>query len=242
MANYKPVVALTCSQVEGTARLLEDYYKAIEKAGGVPLIVPFLTDIEILERISEFCDGILFSGGVDIDPLLYGEEPTKGLGEVTPERDFTEVNLCQMFFKRKKPIFGICRGIQLINIALGGTLYQDINHFDNVLKHYQQAPSWHGTHKVFIKEGSWLFEIFQNDEIFVNSFHHQAIKQVAPVLAVTAKASDGIIEAVESNEKGVFIVGVQWHPERMYPKSEQQFRLFQFFIEKVKQFKKGELL
>ncbi|AEH50326.1 gamma-glutamyl-gamma-aminobutyrate hydrolase family protein [Pseudothermotoga thermarum] len=238
----KPVVAITCSQVEGAARLPEDYFRAIEKANGVPFIVPAISSFDGLEKISELADAILFSGGVDVDPLQYGEEPAKELGEITPERDFTEINLCQMFFKKKKPIFGICRGIQLINVALGGKLYQDINHMPKVLKHYQQAPSWYGTHKVFIDEDSWLFEIFKNREILVNSFHHQAIKEVAPVLKVVARASDGIIEAVESKDKDFFIVGVQWHPERMFQRNEQQFRLFETFVEKVKELKKGVAL
>ncbi len=238
LQNHKPIVAITCSQVEGAARLPEDYFRAIEKAGGLPVIVPAISTFENLEKLCELADAILFSGGVDVDPLQYGEEPTRELGEITPERDFTEVNLCQMFYKNKKPIFGICRGIQLINVALGGTLYQDINQIPKVLKHSQQAPTWHGTHRVFIEEDSWLFQVFKTKEMLVNSFHHQAIKAVAPVLRVVAKASDGIVEAVESKDVNHFVVGVQWHPERMFQRNEEQFRLFEAFVEKVREFKK----
>lgn len=227
----RPIVGITCSLDEGSIRLNMDYYQAVEEAGGLPVPISILQKEEDLARLVDLLDGILFSGGVDIDPHHYGEEPHPGLGKVTPERDEIEIQLCREFHRRKKPIFGICRGIQLINVALGGTLYQDIkSQLPNVLKHYQEAPAHHPTHSVIVEKDSLLFSIVKAERFRVNSFHHQALKTIAPGLKVVARASDGIVEAVESNDEG-FVLAVQWHPERMFKHHEEHFELFKRFVE-----------
>lgn len=231
----KPKIGITCSMDEDTIKLNEAYYKALEKAGAIPLLIPVYRETDTVAELTELLDGILFSGGVDLDPHNYGEEPTKGLGQITPKRDEFEIDLCQKFFKLRKPIFGICRGIQLINVALGGTLYQDIySQCGNLLKHSQDAPTYHPTHRVFLHRDSLLHNLFQKDEILVNSFHHQAVKDLAPVLKAVAHSQDGIIEAVEKIDTESFVLGVQWHPERMIEKYEEQMKLFEIFVQRCK--------
>ncbi len=225
---------------EESIRLNTSYFRAIEEAGGLPILVPTLQTPESLSQLSELLDGILFSGGVDIDPKHYNEEPLPSLGQITPDRDELEISLCRIFYEKNKPIFGICRGVQLINVALGGTLYQDIKtQLGNVLKHQQDAPAHAPTHRVFIEKDSILFSIVRTEILPVNSFHHQAVKDVAPVLRITARASDGVIEAVESNDDR-FVLGVQWHPERMFNRYREHFELFRRFVEEcAKRGKRG---
>lgn len=236
----KPTIGITCSVDEDSARLNDAYYRALEGAGAVPVLIPAYSDSENILELVGLLDGVLFSGGVDLDPHSYGEEPIKGLGQITPNRDEIEIKLCQQFFKLKKPIFGICRGIQLINVALGGSLYQDIySQRQNVLKHSQDAPSYHPTHKIHLIENTFIHSVFQKSEILVNSFHHQAIKNLAPVLKATAHSEDNVIEAVENTDMDSFVLGVQWHPERMFQKYREQARLFEAFVERCANRKRG---
>lgn len=218
---------------EDSIKLNEAYYKVLEKAGAIPLVIPMYKDLNVVFELIELLDGILFSGGVDLDPHNYGEEPKNGLGKITPQRDELEINLCRAFFTAKKPIFGICRGIQLINVALGGTLYQDIySQHENPLKHSQDAPTHHPTHKIHIQRDSFLHSLFQKDEILVNSFHHQAIKDVSLALKAAAHSQDGIVEAVEKIDAQNFVLAVQWHPERMFEIHQEQLKLFEAFVER----------
>ncbi|MEJ5230330.1 MAG: gamma-glutamyl-gamma-aminobutyrate hydrolase family protein [Pseudothermotoga sp.] len=231
----KPTVGITCSVDENSSKLNEAYYKAVEKAGALPLMIPLYGDKQNLQRLAEILDGILFSGGFDLDPKWYDEEPRKGLGTITPLRDEQEIELCRVFFKIKKPIFGICRGIQMINVALGGSLYQDINtQHDRALKHSQDAPDFYPTHRVYLQKGTFLYSVFGKEEIPVNSFHHQAVKRVSPLLKVVAHAQDGIVEAVEKIDDETFVLAVQWHPERMVERYPEQLRLFEAFVENCK--------
>ncbi|MCS7175291.1 gamma-glutamyl-gamma-aminobutyrate hydrolase family protein [Pseudothermotoga sp.] len=227
----RPIIGVTCSVDQDALRLNMNYYQALEKAGVLPILIPILQHPENLFQLAEILDGILFSGGVDIDPHHYGEEPRMGLGQITPDRDEIEIELCKIFFEKKKPIFGICRGVQLINVALGGTLHQDVkSELKDVLKHYQEAPAYAPTHTVFIERDSLVFSIVGSEKLLVNSFHHQAIKMVSPFLKVVARASDGVIEAVESFDQDHFVLGVQWHPERMFEKHIEHFKLFDRFV------------
>ncbi len=229
----KPVIGVTCSVDQDFIKLNEAYYRALEKAGAVVFAIPVYDDHKNITELVDLLDGVLFSGGVDVDPHFYGEEPEKGLGQVTPKRDELEIKLCQAFFKAKKPIFGICRGIQLINVALGGSLYQDIySQCENVLKHSQDAPSYHPTHKIHLVQESFIHSLFKKSSIMVNSFHHQAIKKIAPVLKIVAYSQDNIIEAVEKIDADDFVLGVQWHPERMFERYREQMRLFEVFVER----------
>ncbi|KYO66837.1 gamma-glutamyl-gamma-aminobutyrate hydrolase family protein [Thermovenabulum gondwanense] len=230
----RPKIALTSSYIEEKAVLNEGYYLAVEKAGGIPFITPPLEEVT-LQEILEFVDGVLITGGPDVDPLLFGEDPVKELGEVSPARDKAEIFLVKEAFNRGLPVMGICRGIQVINVALGGSLYQDLpSQLKGSIKHSQSAPRWYATHTVKVQKGTILFEIFNSEEVKVNSFHHQAIKNISPNLKAVAYAPDGVVEAVEAVSQDKFILGLQWHPEGMWQKDPVQLKPFERFIEEIK--------
>ena len=176
---------------------------------------------------------MVLSGGRDVDPHFYGEEPLEKLEAIFPERDVHETALIKAATDLKKPIFAICRGMQILNVVYGGTLYQDISYAPGEhIKHYQIGTPYQATHSIKIDKSSTLFRMADKLEVErVNSFHHQALKKLADGLKVVATAPDGIIEAVEgTNEDGMFILGVQFHPEMMYDKSTFARSMFKRFI------------
>ena len=191
-----------------------DYHKYLEKAGGIPILIPVIHDKVVLEQAISRVDAIVFSGGADIAPEFYNEEvfDPEWPGEI-PRTKF-EIELLKSAINQHKPVFGICRGLQSINVALGGTLYQDLGKQCNLDNHrvIEGKPVPH--HNVTLDTGSWLHEVIGDTTIQVNSSHHQAVKTVASDLKVTAKSEDGVIEGLESNNAN-FVVAVQWHPERM---------------------------
>ncbi|CDA07682.1 gamma-glutamyl-gamma-aminobutyrate hydrolase family protein [Fusobacterium animalis] len=211
----------------------KDYVDAVIRAGGVPLIIPFSTDKEVIISQAQLIDGLILSGGHDINPYNYGQEPSQKIGETFPERDTYEMILLEESKKRNIPILGICRGFQLINVAAGGTLYQDLSLIPgNILKHNQVSNPTLKTHKVEIKENSVISSIF-GKETMVNSFHHQVIDKVANDFIVVAKASDGVVEAIE-HKTYKFLVAVQWHPEMLAVNCEKARELFSKFVEEAK--------
>lgn len=211
----------------------KDYVDAVVRAGGVPLIIPFSTDKEVIISQAQLIDGLILSGGHDISPYNYGQEPSQKIGETFPERDTYEMILLEESKKRNIPILGICRGFQLINVAAGGTLYQDLSLIPgNILKHNQVSNPTLKTHKVEIKENSFISSIF-GKETMVNSFHHQVINKVANDFIVVAKASDGVVEAIE-HKTYKFLVAVQWHPEMLAVNCEKARELFSKFVEEAK--------
>ena len=211
----------------------KDYVDAVIRAGGVPLIIPFSTDKEVIISQAQLIDGLILSGGHDINPYNYGQEPSQKIGETFPERDTYEMILLEESKKRNIPILGICRGFQLINVAAGGTLYQDLSLIPgNILKHNQVSNPTLKTHKVEIKENSFISSIF-GKETMVNSFHHQVINKVANDFIVVAKASDGVVEAIE-HKTYKFLVAVQWHPEMLAVNCEKARVLFSKFVEEAK--------
>ena len=211
----------------------KDYVDAVIRAGGVPLIIPFSTDKEVIISQAQLIDGLILSGGHDINPYNYGQEPSQKIGETFPERDTYEMILLEESKKRNIPILGICRGFQLINVAAGGTLYQDLSLIPgNSLKHNQVSNPTVKTHKVEIKENSFISSIF-GKETMVNSFHHQVINKVANDFIVVAKASDGVVEAIE-HKTYKFLVAVQWHPEMLAVNCEKARELFSKFVEEAK--------
>ena len=211
----------------------KDYVDAVIRAGGVPLIIPFSTDKEVIISQAQLIDGLILSGGHDISPYNYGQEPSQKIGETFPERDTYEMILLEESKKRDIPILGICRGFQLINVAAGGTLYQDLSLIPgNILKHDQVSNPTLKTHKVEIKENSVISSIF-GKETMVNSFHHQVIDKVANDFIVVAKASDGVVEAIE-HKTYKFLVAVQWHPEMLAVNCEKARVLFSKFVEEAK--------
>lgn len=199
-------------------KLADDYVTAVERAGGLPLILPIVSGGDTAKELLERVDGVLFSGGSDVDPLLFGETSAGKTGMIVPERNRQEIFMLRHLLEHtRKPILGICRGIQLMNAALGGTLIQHIpdgGFSSHSLSMYpRQSPS----HYVSIEPDSLLYRITGQSTLAVNSFHHMAVKQCAPCLTVTARSGDGVIEAVElaENPDGRFFLGVQWHPEMM---------------------------
>ncbi|TCP55978.1 putative glutamine amidotransferase [Tumebacillus sp. BK434] len=209
----------------------EGYTNALAEAGAVPLAVPFLEKEEQVRALAQKVDGLLLGGGVDMDPTLFGEQPVPGNGEMCPERDWLEAILFDEMQKQGKPVLGICRGVQVINILLGGTIYQDLPSQKEgaLFQHSQKAPRWFGAHHVNVKEGTKLHEIFGATRIRTNTYHHQAVRDAAPGLIVSGVADDGVIEAIE-RPHGPFLLGVQWHPENMWRKDATVLRLFEAFV------------
>ena len=207
------------------------YIMSVEEAGGIPILLPPTMNADfkiLLEKV----DSVLLTGGVDVDPVVYGEAPIPNMGKIDPLRDHFEINLARKVLELKKPLLAICRGIQVLNVAAGGTLYQDINsQIENPFKHYQQAPTHHPTHKVSLKTGSKLHGIFNKNELMVNSFHHQAVKDLGHRFGATAWSDDGVVEAMEI-EDNIFVLGVQWHPERMI--EGEMINIFEAFINELK--------
>ena len=210
----RPVIGITGNYTDTNCTLAEGYYQSVLLAGGIPLIIPPYEEVENLGELLDRVDGLLLSGGGDINPLLLGEEPVMELHSINHKRDMQELLLARLAADRQIPILGICRGIQVLNAALGGELYQDIHTQmeGKRIKHDQKLNRSYPSHTVTIEEGSMLFSIFKQMSLPVNSFHHQAVKAPAPGLRVSATSVDGVIEAVESAEHKS-IIGVQWHPE-----------------------------
>lgn len=200
-------------------------------ADGIPVSLPYIPKEEV-NGLIERLDGIIFTGGPDVDPTFMGEEPIPELGTTNRNRDLFEIALVRTAVAKKIPILGICRGAQVINVALGGSVYQDLDvQFPNkVLKHHQAAPGDQPTHFVSVDHDSEIFKAI-GDNAFVNSRHHQAIKDVPEGLKVVARASDGVIEAVENNDATV--QAVQWHPENLWQSDLRELQIFKDFISRT---------
>jgi putative glutamine amidotransferase len=230
----KPIIGLTPQYDYDKNRVWigPNYLEAIRTAGGVPILLPLQVEKDELAAAANVCDGFLFTGGPDIDPFRFGEETIKQCGVVVPERDKMEENLFQIAMESDMPILGICRGIQVLNVFLGGTLYQDISAqfpSDLSLSHSQQSGNSVLTHSVLISEDTMLYNILSKGFIKVNSFHHQAIKDVAPALKVAGVSMDSLVEAVFLPEHKFFL-GVQWHPEHLFSTNEDALNIFKAFV------------
>ncbi|RKD25334.1 putative glutamine amidotransferase [Caminicella sporogenes DSM 14501] len=217
-----------------------DYSRCIKKAGGIPVTIPVIHDDDYIEELSNILDGFLFSGGPDIYPFKYGQALKKGIGLINPERDDFEFKLLDKVLKKDKPVFGICRGFQLINVYFGGTLYQDISKTNMTdIEHVGiMIPKYEYCHDVIIDNESKLYLAFKTNKLKVNSFHHQAIDKLGEGLLKTAWSKDGIIEGFEHPDYS-FIVGVQWHPEMMVEVHKEQLSVFQLFINNIKRLRKN---
>ena len=230
----KPVIGITTNFREEGYKVIGavyNYVEAIVKAGGVPFLIPIINSPDDLEQYLDMLDGILFTGGEDILPLLFGEEPLKQVKYVSIERDEQELVLFKKAYERKIPILGICRGQQLMNIALGGTLYQDMDsQIPGVGGHSQDRyPEPELYHSINIEKDSKLFEAMGVEKINVNSFHHQCVKTLGKGLKVTALSKEGIIEAIETTDDQ-FAVTVQFHPECLVSRYKEWLKLFVRFI------------
>ncbi len=236
-AAYRPVIGITGNFGAKGCELAEGYWRSILQAGGTPMIIPPYEDNdEALLSALQSVDAILLSGGGDLNPLFVGEEPSPALHSITPQRDLAELKLISMAADMQLPILGICRGIQMLTVALGGSVHQDIAEGmpqAKLLKHSQDAPRETATHSVQISEESTLFGITQCTDLPVNSFHHQAVKAPGPHLRVCATSPDGVIEAVESCEHKP-ILAVQWHPECfILAGSRRMMPLFRWLVDEA---------
>ena len=212
-----------------------NYVNAIFDAGAIAISIPTIRNEEDFDHYINLVDGIIFSGGMDLSPLSYGENPLKEVKHLSSIRDEYEFNLFKRVYEKKIPILGICRGCQLINVSLGGSLYQDINEqVPNALGHCP-GPHLLGElyHSINIKEDSRLYRIFEKERIYVNSFHHQAVNKLGANLKVSALSEDGIVEAIEATDDR-FLIGVQFHPEALQKRYPAFQRLFKEFIKACK--------
>ncbi|SIQ14998.1 putative glutamine amidotransferase [Alkalispirochaeta americana] len=228
----RPVIGITNTNRTG---FIDGYAQAVADAGGSPLIIPVVKELPSLRPVLTAMHGLILSGGADINPSFYNEPPRQGLEETLPGRDSHELALVDYVLNRSSiPVLGICRGMQMLNVHGGGTCYQDLEREreePGTLKHmlFGIYPFDAPAHRVRFLPGSRLEGILQTGEIEVNSFHHQAIRELSPTFRATAHAPDGVIEAIESPGER-FIAGVQWHPEMMAEKDKPSQHLFQAFL------------
>jgi len=238
-----PVIGITCSLQRFPTHdrhdseyfyLYEPYVAAVHEAGGIPIIIPIGLESRYPARVFELLNGLVISGGGDIDPNRYGDILTTTLKMVEPKKDQTEIDLFNLAFNKNIPVFGICRGAQLMNVALDGTLYQDVTgQVRMALNHDPDFPHEEPSHEVRIERDSKLYKALGESSIWVNSWHHQAMKLHGKGLLVSARASDGVIEAIEHPNKK-WVIGVQWHPELMWQSDKIQAKLFKTFVDACK--------
>lgn len=234
MKNGKPLIIVTANyDYEKSLSYIKNLYcEALVEAGAAPVLLPLSMNQEVIEAYVDKCNGLMVVGGPDVDPVYYGENNMPYNGELSPYRDVMEIALVKKAVLSNTPVFGICRGIQVLNVAMGGTLYQDLHQQikeREIIKHAQSAPRWHNTHQVVIKKDTFMWEVYNTEKVPVNSFHHQAVKDIAPDFEPTAWSEDGIVEAIEYS-KDSFAVGVQWHPEDLWQQQDLHRELFKQFV------------
>jgi putative glutamine amidotransferase len=244
MPSQRPTIGIPCAvypdswytPANGNAI---SYLRALEAAGGIPLLIHLTRDAEVLDAHYRRCDALLFAGGEDVSPSFYGAAPHPRLGATNPAQDEVELALARRAAADGKPILGICRGVQLVNVALGGTLYQDIPaELPGALDHAESTERRdmsHLAHPLALDEDSWLAERLGARELPVNTLHHQALRDVAPGLRAVGRAPDGVVEAVEGTGSG-FVLGVQCHPEELWERADPRWaRVFEGFVEAARQ-------
>ena len=258
-AKHKPIIGITSNFWDGEATMAKAYYQQVVDAGGTPILIPPVNNTDVIINTLDGIDGLLLSGGADINPLWAGEEPETGLHHINATRDLPELLITRLAYNRQIPILGICRGIQTLAMALGGKVSQDLDSIKQetpqepesadkkkkkekgekdivpvktVIKHSQDADRNLPTHSVDVEKDSIIYRIYKSERIYVNSFHHQAVKDAGNKFRVTATAPDGVVEAIESSEFKQ-ILGVQWHPECM---EEEGRKLFEWLVAQAANF------
>lgn len=236
----KPIIGITANLQSSTPDVSADFKRisvsnayavSVAMGGGIPFILPVTDDHSLIEPLLSRVDGVIITGGADVNPLLYGEEPCPQQGSFSSERDRCDILVIRAACRMHKPILGICRGIQVLNVAFGGTLYQDVSLMDGAcIKHYQEADSACASHTVVFPQKSRLNQLW-GGSIQTNSFHHQAVRKLGEGFKAVAFAKDGVAEAIEKTG-GAFILGVQWHPELMAAAGNHDMqKLFALFAE-----------
>ena len=247
----KPIIGITMNYIKedeffikqgvGTKRqewhaLPSDYTNAIIKAGGIPILIPCTDDLDTTKEILDGVDGVLMSGGNDIDPIIFGKKSDSKTGIVSVERDMQDLFTAEYIIKEtNKPFLGVCRGMQVLNVALGGDLHVDLVNAGYDYHSINNTERYQPTHKIEIDQNSILFDVFKSTITYINSYHHQAIDRVADGLKIIAVSEDGVIEAVESDNNERFVLAVQWHPEMMAIKNELQQEIINKFVDSCKQ-------
>ncbi len=207
-----------------------DYVAAIDAAGGIPVLLPVVKNTKAIRRQIESVDALVLSGGYDPNPLLYGENPRRMAGFIFPEVDEHQLAAIHLADRAGKPMLGICRGLQILNIAFGGTLHQDVSLVPlSYVQHTQKSRRHSPGHEVSLDRGTFLGDVFGEALIVTNSFHHLAVKDLAEGFIISAKAQDGIVEGIERHG-GTPIVAVQWHPEMMFEKNPVMLEIFKGFM------------
>jgi len=250
-SNHPPLIGITADLYaaqrngnrtgqEASLFLPQRYCRAIEATGGLPVVLPATGSAIAPRRLIERIDGLVISGGnFDIHPSFYGEKPIKQIGAIKHERTEFELELTAWALRRDLPLFGICGGAQAINVALGGSLYQDIAaQLPDAGQHQKSAREDTGGHRIQIRRGTQLESIVKRRTLEVNTTHHQAVKRLGKGLVVNATAEDGLIEGIESSDHS-FVLGVQWHPERLAAKNLHQRKIFSFFISTCKRLRRA---
>ena len=228
----KPIIGLTplWDDEKDSIWMLPGYMDGIIKAGGTPIMLPFLEDEGELIHLIGMCDGILLTGGHDVSPEVYGQESLPGLVAACRKRDDMEKVVLKEAIKTDKPLLGICRGIQFINATLGGTLYQDLpSQRPTDTEHHQQPPYDQPIHRVSILKDSPLYACLEREELAVNSYHHQAVKDLAPSLETMAVSEDGLVEAIYMPHHR-FLWAVQWHPEFSFETDPASLKILEALI------------
>jgi putative glutamine amidotransferase len=255
MIRYRPLIGVTTQSLQSIDGIPEGlpssvvmnqrYYLAATSVGAVPVLVPLLDDdSDTLREIYDRLDGLLIPGGVDMDPGTYGEAPHAKLGRIDEARDRTELQLARWAVEDNKPLLGLCRGLQVLNVACGGSLFQDIEtQLPGALKH-DCFPNYgferdHLAHDVTLSAASRLRDVMERDQVPVNSMHHQGIKTLGAGLRATALAPDGVVEAIEREDDG-FVLGVQWHPEVLELSEPHTRQLFRAFVDAASRFNAGQ--
>ncbi len=226
-----PVIGIIICGVENNHQFVsQPYIEAIESAGAVPVIIPRITDSSLFSYYLSICQGFLFCGGDDICPLLFGEDLKTSQGHTNIATDSFQLNLMKQILSASFPVLAICRGMQILNVALGGSIWQDISLRPGSTQNHRQISSERSepSHKISFKKDSILYKICGN-HLETNSFHHQCIKAVGKQLEIAGTTADGVIEALEASFHP-FCIGVQWHPECMYKSSREMRSLFTAFI------------
>ena len=228
----KPIIGIIplFDEEKDSLWMLPGYMDGITKAGGIPIMFPLTHNAKDIEELLSKVQGVLFTGGHDVNPAIYKETPINRTVSFFKERDEMESEVLKLVLEKDMPLLGICRGIQFINAYLGGSLYQDIpTQFKSDLNHHQSPPYDRPVHRVNIKEDSPLFALLNKKSLEVNSYHHQAVKELAPALNIMAEAEDGLTEAVEIKGKS-FAWAFQWHPEFSFKTDEDSMKIFKEFV------------